>query len=174
LESARDAKIVEACLAGDGRAYAGLVRRHGRRVYAICLAMTGSAEDAEDMAQETFMRGFRELGSLRDRDAFGPWIAAIAGNVCRNFLKKRSRRDRDASITADCSAAHADDLSDLRDALGRLPERHRLPLMLYYFDGQSAENLAAVFGISCDAVYVRLCRARRELRKLLEGEGGAQ
>jgi RNA polymerase sigma-70 factor (ECF subfamily) len=174
LESARDAKIVEACLAGDGRAYAGLVRRHGRRVYAICLAMTGSAEDAEDMAQEALMRGFTELGSLRDRDRFGPWIAAIAGNACRNFLKKRSRRDGDVSIAADCPAAGADDLSDLREALGRLPEQHRLPLMLYYFDGRSAENLAAVLGISCDAVYVRLCRARRELRKLLEGAGGAR
>jgi RNA polymerase sigma-70 factor (ECF subfamily) len=174
LESARDAKIVEACLAGDGRAYAGLVRRHGKRVYAICLAMTGSAEDAEDMAQEALMRGFTELGSLRDRDRFGPWIGAIAGNVCRNFRKKRARRDSDVSIAADCPAADADDLSDLREALGRVPEQHRLPLMLYYFDGRSAENLAAVLGISCEAVYTRLSRARRELRKLLESEGGAR
>jgi RNA polymerase sigma-70 factor (ECF subfamily) len=87
LESGRDEKIVEACLAGDGRAYAGLVRLHGKRVYAICLAMTGNAADAEDMTQETLMRGFTELASLRDHDRFGPWIAAIAGNACRNFIR---------------------------------------------------------------------------------------
>ena len=174
MDGERDTKIVEACLAGDGRAYAGLVRLHGRRVYALCLAMTGNAADAEDLMQETFMRGFTQLGSLRNHDSFGPWIGTIAGNVCRNFLKKRSSRERDVSVPVDCPAKDIDDLSDLRDALGKLPEQHRLPLMLYYFDGQSTEHLAASLGISCEAVYTRLSRARRELRKLLESEGGAR
>ena len=152
MESGRDATIVERCLAGDGRAYTGLVRLHGRRVYAICLAMTGDPADAEDLMQETFMRGFTELGTLRNRDSFGPWIATIAGNVCRNFLKTRSRREREASAAADCPSKDLEDLSDLREALGKLPEQHRLPLMLYYFDGQSAERCAASLGISCEAV----------------------
>ena len=174
MESGREATIVETCLAGDGRAYAGLVRLHGKRVYAICLAMTGNTADAEDLMQESFMRGFMQLGSLKNRDSFGPWIGAIAGNVCRNFLKKRTRREQDVEAPADCPAKENDDLSDLREALGRLPEQHRLPLMLYYFDGQSAEHCAASLGISCEAVYTRLSRARRELRKLLESEGGAR
>lgn len=173
MESGRDAKIVEACLAGDARAYAGLVRSHGKRVYAICLAMTGNAADAEDLAQEALMRGFTELGSLRDHDRFGPWIAAIAGNTCRNFIKKRSRREQSLAMETECAREDPDELSDLRNALGRLPEHHRLPLMLYYFDGQRTEHLAASLGISCEAVYTRLSRARRELRKLLESEGGA-
>jgi RNA polymerase sigma-70 factor (ECF subfamily) len=174
LESGPDAKIVEACLAGDARAYAGLVRLHGRRVYAICLAMTGNAADAEDMAQEAFMRGFTELGSLRDRDRFGRWIAAIAGNTCRNFIKKRSSRERAVAMQPDCPRENPDDLSDLRDMLSRLPEQHRIPLMLYYFDGHSTEGVAASLGISCEAVHTRLSRARRELRKLLENAGGAR
>lgn len=174
MDSDRDAQIVEICLAGDGRAYAGLVRLHGRRVYAICLAMTGNTADAEDMTQETFMRGFTQLGSLRNHDSFGPWIGTIAGNVCRNFLKKRSRREKDVEAPAHCLAKVNDDMSDLQEALGRLPEQHRLPLMLYYFDGQTAEHCAASLGISCEAVYTRLSRARRELRKLLESEGGAK
>jgi RNA polymerase sigma factor (sigma-70 family) len=171
VESGRDATIVESCLAGDGRAYAGLVRLHGRRVYAICLTMTGNTADAEDLTQETFVRGFTQLGSLRNRDSFGPWIGTIAGNVCRNFLKKRSVREQTVELPADCPAKDLEDLSDLREALGKLPEPHRLPLMLYYFDGQSAEHCAASLGISCEAVYTRLSRARRELRKLLESEG---
>jgi RNA polymerase sigma factor (sigma-70 family) len=174
LESGQDAKIVEACLAGDARAYAGLVRLHGRRVYALCLAMTGNAADAEDMAQEALMRGFTELDSLRDRDRFGPWIAAIAGNMCRNFIKKRASRERTVAMEQDCSRKDPDDLSDLRGMLSRLPEQHRIPLMLYYFDGHSAEGVAASLGISTEAVYARLCRARRELRRLFEIAGGAK
>jgi len=174
LESGSDAKIVEACLAGDGRAYAGLVRLHGRRVYALCLAMTGNAADAEDLAQEALMRGFTELGSLRDRDRFGPWIAAIAGNTCRNFIKKRSSRERTVAMQPDCPRENPDDLSDLRAMLSRLPEQHRIPLMLYYFDGHGTEGVAASLGISVEAVYTRLSRARRELRRLLENAGGVR
>lgn len=174
MERGRNATIVESCLAGDARAFAGLVRLHGRRVYAICLAMTGNTADAEDLTQETFMRGFTQLGSLKNHDSFGPWIGTVAGNVCRNFLKKRASRERNVEMPADCPAEDDHDMSDLRDALGRLPEQHRLPLMLYYFDGQSAEHCAASLGISCEAVYTRLSRARRELRKLLESEGGAR
>lgn len=174
MESGSDAKIVEACLAGDARAYAGLVRLHGRRVYALCLAMTGNAADAEDMAQEAFMRGFTELGSLRDRDRFGPWIATIAGNTCRNFIKKRASRERTMAIETDCPREDPENLSDLRAMLGKLPEQHRIPLMMYYFDGHSTEGVAAALGISTEAVYTRLSRARRELRKLLEDSGGAR
>ncbi len=174
MESGRDAKIVEACLAGDGRAYAGLVRAHGKRVYAICLAMTGNAADAEDMAQEAFMRGFTELGSLRDRDRFGPWIAAIAGNTCRNFIKKRSSRKRTVAMQPDHPREAPDDLTDLRAMLGKLPEQHRIPLMMYYFDGHSTDGVAASLGISVEAVHTRLSRARRELRKLFDNSGGAR
>lgn len=174
MESGPDAKIVEACLAGDSRAYAGLVRLHGRRVYAICLAMAGNAADAEDMAQEAFMRGFTELGSLRDHDRFGPWIAAIAGNTCRNFIKKRSSRERTVAMQPDCPREDPNDLSDLRDMLSRLSEQHRIPLMLYYFDGHSSESVAVSLGISIEAVHTRLSRARRELRKLLENSGGVK
>ncbi len=174
MEGDRNGKIVEACLAGDARAYAGLVRLHGRRVYAICFAMTGNAADAEDMAQEALMRGFMELGSLRDRDRFGPWIAAIAGNTCRNFIKKRSSRERTVTMQPDCPRENPDDLSDLRAMLSKLPEQHRIPLMMYYFDGHSTEGVAASLGISTEAVHTRLSRARRELRRLLENAGGVR
>ena len=174
MENEPEAKIIEACCAGDGRSYAALVRGYGKRIYAICLAMTGNAADAEDMMQETFMRGFTELSTLRDRNRFGPWIATIAGNLCRNFIKRRKAQERDAVAAMDCPGAAPGDLSDLREALGRLPEQHRIPLMQYYFDGHSTENVAASLGISCEAVHTRLSRARRELRKLLENEGGAR
>lgn len=174
MEGERDATIVEACLAGDARAYAGLVRLHGKRVYAICLAITGNAADAEDLAQEALMRGFTELGSLRDHDRFGPWIGAIAGNMCRNFIKKRASREQTLAMQVDCPRGDPADLPDVRDALQKLPEQFRIPLMMYYFDGHSTGSVALSLGISIEAVHTRLSRARRELRKLLENAGGAR
>jgi RNA polymerase sigma-70 factor (ECF subfamily) len=133
----------------------------------MCLAMVGNAADAEDLAQETLIRAFTELGSLRNHDRFGPWIVAIAGNLCRNFLRKRANRGRILAMRTDCEAEDPDH-SDLRQVLGRLSEDLRIPLMLYYFDGHSTESVAATLGISPAAVHTRLSRARRELRKLLE------
>jgi len=167
-EDGRDRKLVEACLRGDREAYNDLVSSHAGRVYAVCLAIVGVAADAEDLAEEALVTGFTKLSSLRDRDRFGAWIATIAGNLSRNFIRQRANRERLLASRAAASEANPGDSSDLRNALWRLPERFRIPLILYYFDGRSTESIAAAFDISPDAVRMRLCRARGELRKLLE------
>lgn len=163
-----DRKLVEACMRGDREAYTGLVRLHAGRVYAVCLAIVGSEADAEDLAQEALVRGFMKIASLRDGDRFGPWIATIAGNMSRNFLRQRANRARLLSTRTDCPGGEHESFSDLRRALWKLPDHHRIPLMLYYFDATSTESIAATLGISPEAVHMRLSRARGELRKLLE------
>jgi len=163
-----DRKLVEACMRGDREAYAGLVRLHAGRVYAVCLAIVGVEADAEDLAQEALVRGFMKIASLRDRDRFGPWIATIAGNLSRNFIRERANQARLLATQADCPSREPESFSDLRRALWKLPEQHRIPLMLYYFDATSTGSIAATLGISPKAVHMRLSRARGELRKLLE------
>jgi RNA polymerase sigma-70 factor (ECF subfamily) len=163
-----DGTLVEACLDGDRSAYAELVRRHAGRVYGICLAIAGTAPDAEDLAQETLVKGFMELDALKNCDRFGPWIAAIAGNLSRNFIRRQANRERLLATQADCHAGDLEGAADVNRMLWKLPERHRVPLILYYFDGRSAESIGATLGISPAAVYTRLSRARGELRKLLE------
>jgi RNA polymerase sigma-70 factor (ECF subfamily) len=163
-----DRKLVEACMRGDREAYAGLVRLHAGRAYAVCLAIVGSEADAEDLAQEALVRGFMKIASLRDRDRFGPWIATIAGNLSRNFLRQRTNQARLLSTRADCPGGEPESFGDLRRALRKLPEQHRTPLVLYYFNATSTESIAATLGISPEAVHMRLSRARGELRKLLE------
>jgi RNA polymerase sigma-70 factor (ECF subfamily) len=74
----------------------------------------------------------------------------------------------------DCPREVHDDLTDLRAKLGKLPEQHRIPLMMYYFDGHSAESVGVSLGISVEAVHTRMSRARRELRKLFDNSGGAR
>ena len=77
MDGGRDRKLVEACVEGDREAYAELVRLHAGHVYAVCLAIVGTEADAEDLDQETLVRGFMKIASLRDRNRFGPWIATI-------------------------------------------------------------------------------------------------
>jgi RNA polymerase sigma-70 factor (ECF subfamily) len=168
MADGRDRTLVEKCQRGNRDAYAELVRLHAASVYAVCLAIAGSAPDAEDLAQEALVAGFTKIHSLRDPDRFGAWIATIAGNLSRNFLRTRANRERLLAMQADCSTEDPERFSGLRCALRRLPERHRLPLLLYYFDDRSTASIAATLGISADAVYMRLSRARGELRKLLE------
>jgi RNA polymerase sigma-70 factor (ECF subfamily) len=163
-----DRKLVEACIRGDREAYAELVRIHAGRVYAVCLAIAGTEADAEDLAQEALVKGFTGIASLRDRDRFGAWIATIAGNLSRNFVRARANRARLLAAWQDCPCGERESFTDLRRALGELPEKYRVPLLLYYFDGSSTEGIAATLGISAEAVFMRLCRARGELRKLLE------
>jgi RNA polymerase sigma-70 factor (ECF subfamily) len=163
-----DAALVEACLQGDRTAYAELVKRHAGHAYAICLAIVGIVPDAQDLAQEALVKGFVELDSLKNHERFGAWIAAIAGNLSRNFIRRRANHERLLAMQTDCGHEDSDRLSDLRRMLWRLPENYRIPLMLYFFDGRTTESIAATLDISPGAVYTRLRRARDELRSLLE------
>ena len=142
---------------------------HSRRVFAICLGMVGTLEDAEDMAQETFIRGYSRLGELRDRAKFGAWIAQVARNVCHDHLRRVKRIQERQQQIPQPSVVNPPD-HELHDAVARLSEEYRLPLVLYYFDGRSTESVAETLGISPAGVLTRLCRARRELRRLLSGE----
>ena len=165
--------LVEASRAGDREAYAALVRRHARRIYAICLGILGSRNDTEDVFQETFVKGLTRIHTLRDSSQFPAWISQIARNLCRDFYRKSTRRRFLLDAHAGPEAGRTTDpeqFKDLHDALERLPEKYRLPLMLFYFDGKSSETLARELNVSRAGASTRLFRARNELRKLLGGE----
>jgi len=134
--------------------------------------MTGRISDSEDLAQEILVKGFQEIGGLRDGKRFAAWIAQIARNRCHDFLRVQGRRrdllKREAARAEDKTEPEEPDYAELHVALERLPEEYRLPLMLYYFDGQSAESVARALEMSPAGAYTRLSRARRELRRLLE------
>lgn len=170
METRSDESLVVAACAGDESARAVLVRRHVRRVFAICLALLGNQADAEDASQEVIVRALEQLHSLRGGELFGGWIAQIARNRCRDLLRRRSRRPEipltDEVTTAALTDAH-EDYADLRVALGRLPEVHRLPLLLFYFDGKNVSTLAAELNLTKGGACVRLYRARQALRRLL-------
>ena len=171
MEAREDAELVAASAEGDADAYAELVRRHSRRVFAACFGLLGRFEDAEDMAQEAFVQGFRRLDRLRDGGSFGAWTVKIARNLCLDHLRKQTRGRQLLAHEQRATCASVEDHSDLHDAISRLSEDQRLPLLMYYFDGHSSAGVARALGISESATLMRLCRARKALRRLLSGGG---
>jgi RNA polymerase sigma-70 factor (ECF subfamily) len=165
-----DEFLVDLSRSGDHDAYAVLVHRHLKRVFAICLSFLGQVADAEDAAQEVFVKGYERMGKLSDGDRFRGWIDQIARNRCRDLLRSRHRNpERPLSpVVEDIPATTEDDFGDLKAALARLPEEHRLPLMIYYYDGKDTSHLASELGLTQGGACARLHRARRQLRLLLE------
>jgi RNA polymerase sigma-70 factor (ECF subfamily) len=174
LNQLSDEDLVAASKDGDRAAYAALVGRHARRVYAVCLGVLGNVSDVEDLFQETFAKGLTKMNTLRDNGHFAAWISQIARNLCRDHYRRTHRRRELLERNPAEDGYHPDDFGDLHDALKKLPEQHRLPLMLFYFDGKSTENLARELNLTKAGASTRLFRARNELRKLLGGEENAQ
>jgi RNA polymerase sigma factor (sigma-70 family) len=187
-----DGELVDRAVAGDRQAAADLIDRHAAGVYAVCLGLLADPDQAQDVSQETLLKGISRLASLRRPAAFRGWLIAIAHNLCRDAWQQ-TRRHREllarqiaaASAfagaepdtvpglgTGGAASEPADDEPDLREALARLPEAYRLPLLLYYFDGLSTCRVADALNISPAAAATRLCRARRALRKILEVDHG--
>ena len=167
-----DNNLVEMRCRGDKQAYASLVSRYSERVFAISLGILGNTHDAEDFAQEALLKGFSRMNSLRENEQFAPWIAMIARNLCIDFLRRKKRERAVLAQQDPPDRAVKDENPHLRKAIGRLSQTHRLPLLLYYFDGRSVKGVAETLSITQSAVLSRLCRARRELRTILAGPGG--
>ena len=163
--------LVRACQQGDKAAYAGLVSRYHRRVFALCLGMVANAHDAEDVAQETMLKGLQNLRGLARPERFEPWILRIARNLCLDLLR-RQKRARSLPVESPPPAeAATHENHDLERAIARLPQELRLPLVLFYFEHRDAGSIAGTLGISQSLVYERLRAARESLHELLIERG---
>ncbi len=185
-----DAGIERALLAGarDGRreAMEELVRLHQDRVFAV-LRRCVPAEDVEDLAQEAFLRAFAQIGRFRGDALFGTWLFRIM----RNLLIDRHRRLRrapervglaeetgnpedarilDPAPSPEIAREQRRTAVRLADALGRLGEADRLALILHDQEGMSAAEVARAIGGSAGAVRIRLFRARRKVRTVMQEE----
>jgi len=149
-----------------------LVRRHYKPVFLVCLGVLGNVHDAEDAAQDAMIRGFEQIRQLRDGAQFGGWIVAIARNLSINLLRKR----KPVGCTPHTDNPPEDERAelgheDLRQAVARLPWDLRLPLVMYYFDGQDVKTVAAKLEISASSVYQKLRTAIEELHEILTAQG---
>jgi len=175
LDGLADKTLVAQACSGSRQAYADLIGRHYRAVFLACLGRVGRTCDAEDIAQETFLKGFMEIRTLRDGAQFGPWIYRIAWNNSINLLRKRQRVDRSSERLMDppaCSHEGTHSI-DLERALVRLPDHLRLPLVMYYLEHKGVSDIARELQMSASSVYQRLRAALQELHGLLIEQGDA-
>lgn len=172
-----DAELVTSVRSGNRGAFVDIVARHQSMVCAIALGVLGDFAGSEDAGQETFLTAWRRLDDLREPAQLRPWLAQIARNVALAHLRRRKGVETleddapfvDESPAPDARAASADDALAVRNALSKLPETYRVPLVLFYREGQSIRAVAEALGISEDAAKQRLARGREMLREQMTG-----
>jgi RNA polymerase sigma factor (sigma-70 family) len=180
--------LVNRARRGDLKAYDELVRRYQERIYATVYHMTANHEDANDLAQESFVKAFQALKSFKGGSSFYTWLYRIAVNKTINFLKQRKNRQHMSLNDIDFNAEHDPDLvaliSDknprreaglnelqekLNAALLKLSESHRLAVVMHDVQGHSHEEIAKVMQCNIGTVRSRLFYARQQLQALLAG-----
>ena len=185
----QETQIVRRVLEGDVNAFEDLVTEHEKGVYAIAQRMTGNAEDAADMTQETFIKAYNSLSSFRGDSKFSVWLYRIATNVCLDFLRSRSRKPTvSLSVEDDDGEETQMDIADesqspeqllerglTRDAVRRglksLSPEYRQILLLREIQGLSYEEIAEALALEVGTVKSRIFRARKRLCAFLLEDG---
>ncbi len=175
-----DATLVAACRRGEQRAMEALYHQYKRRVFGLCHRIAGVA-DAEEVAQEVFVRVFRGLPSFRGDSALGTWIYRLAVNAALSHVARRGRRsevgddDHLEHVAAPDEARRDPRLSErVEAALARLPAGYRAILVLHDVEGLSHEECAAILDCRVGTSKSQLHKARAKMRELLGPELAAE
>lgn len=178
--AADDAELVREARRGSVTAYAELVRRWSARVLAVCHARVRRKDVAEELAQETLLRGFQSLTTLESPDRFGSWLRGIAQRVCLDWLKAKQssqvtftelptdgQPDGFLTSDADNTVERLDEERHVMSTVEQLPDELREVLMLYYYQDVTYQEIAELLGVSAATVNARLTKARSMLRERL-------
>ena len=185
-----DLAAIEKASAGDGDAFETLVRRYQARVFTLAYRMLGDRAEAEDMAQEIFLKAFRALKRFEKRSTFATWLYSIATNHCLNQLESRRRRPRlqelnrsarkegnpgplldqvaDPTAGADQAVERAELQRLVQEQLLGLTHEHRSILVLRDIQGLAYEEIGEILRLEPGTVRSRLHRARMELKERLK------
>lgn len=162
---AADAALVGAARAGDRGAFGRLFRRCAPLVHGVLLARAPPC-DVEDLMQDVFVTALEKIGSLRDDEAFGGWLCAIARNRAADHRRRRPPLD---DLPEDVGRPDADraEAERVLAAIRALPEAYREPLILRLVEGMSGPEIAAQTGLTPESVRVNLHRGMKQLRERL-------
>ena len=189
-EGISDAAAVERTLAGERDAYRILVERHSANVYKLAYRMTGNSQDAEEVVQEAFLRGYKKLRQFAGNANFGTWVYRIAANYAIDRMRQQkseeSRRElpsrpagdavevdpmdqlRDPRPSPERLAGSAQLASRMKEALNTLTPAERTAIVMRHWEGCGIEEIAAVLKSNCNATKNTVFRAVSKLRKALE------
>ena len=177
---ANEVKLLKKCLKGDSRAFEIIVAEYQGLVCAITYSGIADVQRSEELAHQTFINAWKNLSQLKDLSRFRPWLCTIARNNIRNFINK-NKRDilQKAKPMENVNDTAADDSGPLESvikkehielvnaAIGRIPERYREPLVLYYRQQQSVKQVAQSLDLSEEIVKKRLQRGREKIKAQL-------
>jgi RNA polymerase sigma-70 factor (ECF subfamily) len=171
--------LVRRCLSGCQAAMLELVERFQGPVFGLCYRMLGRREDAEDAAQETFIRVLRSLSRWDATRDFEPWLLAIAGNRCRTALANRKRKPAPESLDEVAPVAgeteHGNHLAEeVQRALGQVRDEYRQAFVLFHEHEKSYGEIADMMEVPLGTVKTWVHRARRDLMDHLKQRGAVE
>jgi RNA polymerase sigma-70 factor (ECF subfamily) len=178
-----EAEAIDRAKQGDAESFEGLYVLHKRRVYSLCLRMTGNTAEAEDLTQEAFLQLYRKIASFRGESAFSTWLHRLAVNVVLMRLRKKGLPQvsleetlepqqeggpRKDIGTRDAVLAGSIDRINLERAIERLPPGYRMVFVLHDIEGYEHNEIAEMLGCSIGNSKSQLHKARMKLRDLLK------
>jgi len=176
-----DYRLIEGCRAGDSSAVKRFVQTYQRDIYRLALSILDDSSEAEDAAQEALLASLRSLDSFHGDSSLKTWIYSITVNLCRTRLQQRKRRERlveilggifhlrnlhQASVEEDVIQSEMDET--FWRVIHTLKEKHRIPLVLRYYQNLSVAEIAAILKIPEGTVHSRLNTARKQLQEVLK------
>lgn len=185
----QEAAVVRRVLEGDVNAYEELVLAYEKNVYNLALRMVGNAQDAEDMAQEAFLKAYNSLSGFRGDSKFSVWLYRIVNNVCLDHLRRQNRRQASSLSVEDDEGEESQlDIPDesqspeallersltkdaVRRGLQALPAEQRQILLLREIQGMSYEEIGQCLDLEPGTVKSRIFRARKRLCAFLLSDG---
>jgi len=177
-ETTRDARLVDRLRSGDRRAFEELVIAYQDRIFGVARQMLGNAAEAEEIAQEVFLRVHRSIAEFRGEARLSTWLYAITSRLCLNRLASGDRRLRrddaealerapaEGNATARLERSEVD--AALRSAIAELPEERRIVVVLRDLEGLAYQEIAQALDLELSTVRSRLHRARMDLKAKLE------
>ena len=185
--STDDESLVKAARKGELAAFEELVFRHRDPIYARAFSMTRNEQDAVDLSQEAWIKGWQRLGQFQGESSFTTWMTRIAINLCLDHLRKQKRHRTDSieelddesggverqmpvvSVNPTAGLERAELRQKIDGALGQLSLEHRTVLVLHEFEDMEYKEIAKTVGCSIGTVMSRLFYARRKMAALLAG-----
>jgi RNA polymerase sigma factor (sigma-70 family) len=174
-----DLYYIEAVRKGNVAAFSFLLERYQNMVYSLALKLLKNAEDAEEMAQDTFVKAYQKLDTYEGKSKFSTWLYSITYNACISELRKRriefssledqrfSDQDEMKMYDYFSETKKEDQERYLNLALSKLPEDDQVLVTLYYYEGQSMDEISVISGLTVSNIKVKIHRGRKKMYEIL-------
>ena len=176
-----DAKLIQRVLDGDDTAFSALVEKHKKSVHALAWRKTGDFHVAEEITQDTFLKAYQNLSTLKEPQKFAGWLYVIAANYCKMWMRKKRLSTQSLEDTSSAELERASysgyviaenerttaeaQREVVKKLLAKLQESDRIVITLYYLGGMTYEEISEFLGVSVSTIKSRLYRARQRLKK---------